>query len=220
MLLPINWLKDYVDVDESIKVITDRLSETGSHVESVIDKSENLNDKLIVAKINKIEKHPNADKLSIVTLDTGDGEANVVTGAKNIKEGQYVCYAKVGATLPRDIVLKEVDLKGVVSPGMLTSFEEIGFETSVVDKNSKEGIAVLSENKVGESVIKALEIDEPIIEFEITPNRPDCLSVLGMAREYAASFGKKIKYPSIDINKFEDDVKKLYFRNWYTNRKM
>lgn len=207
MLLPINWLKDYVDVDESIKVITDRLSETGSHVESVIDKSENLNDKLIVAKINKIEKHPNADKLSIVTLDTGDGEANVVTGAKNIKEGQYVCYAKVGATLPRDIVLKEVDLKGVVSPGMLTSFEEIGFETSVVDKNSKEGIAVLSENKVGESVIKALEIDEPIIEFEITPNRPDCLSVLGMAREYAASFGKKIKYPSIDINKFEDDVK-------------
>ncbi|WP_297810606.1 phenylalanine--tRNA ligase subunit beta [uncultured Finegoldia sp.] len=207
MLLPINWLKDYVDVDESIKVITDRLSETGSHVESVIDKSENLNDKLIVAKINKIEKHPNADKLSIVTLDTGDGEANVVTGAKNIKEGQYVCYAKVGATLPRGIVLKEVDLKGVVSPGMLTSFEEMGFETSVVDKNSKEGIAVLSENKVGESVIKALEIDEPIIEFEITPNRPDCLSVLGMAREYAASFGKKIKYPSIDINKFEDDVK-------------
>lgn len=207
MLLPINWLKDYVDVDESIKVITDRLSETGSHVESVIDKSENLNDKLIVAKINKIEKHPNADKLSIVTLDTGDGEVNVVTGAKNIKEGQYVCYAKVGATLPRGIVLKEVDLKGVVSPGMLTSFEEMGFETSVVDKNSKEGIAVLSENKVGESVIKALEIDEPIIEFEITPNRPDCLSVLGMAREYAASFGKKIKYPSIDINKFEDDVK-------------
>ena len=90
-----------------------------------------------------------------------------------------------------------------MSPGMLTSFEEMGFETSVVDKNSKDGIAVLSENEIGETVTEALEINEPIIEFEITPNRPDCLSVLGMAREYAASFGKKIKYPSIEITNTE-----------------
>lgn len=207
MLLPINWLKDYVDVDETIKTITDRLSETGSHVESVIDKSKYLNDKLIVAKIKKIDKHPNADKLSIVTLNTGNSDIEVVTGAKNIKEDMYVCYAQVDATLPGNIVLKEADLKGIMSPGMLTSFEEMGFETSVVDKNSKDGIAVLSENKIGETVTEALEINEPIIEFEITPNRPDCLSVLGMAREYAASFGKKIKYPSIEIKNFEDDIK-------------
>ena len=207
MLLPINWLKDYVPVDESIKTITDRLSETGSHVESVIDKSKYLNDKLIVAKIKKINKHPDADRLSIVTLDIGDKNIEVVTGAKNIKEEMLVCYAQVDATLPGDIVLKEADLKGVMSPGMLTSFEEMGFETSVVDKNSKDGIAVLSENKIGETVINALEIDEPIIEFEITPNRPDCLSVLGMAREFAASFGKKIKYPSIEIKNFDEDTK-------------
>lgn len=206
MLLPINWLKDYVDVDESIKTITDRLSETGSHVESVIDKSKYLNDKLIVAQIKKIDKHPNADRLSIVTLDTGNSEIEVVTGAKNIKEDMFVCYAQVGATLPGDIVLKEADLKGIMSPGMLTSFEEMGFETSVVDKNSKDGIAVLSENEIGETVTEALEINEPIIEFEITPNRPDCLSVLGMAREYAASFGKKIKYPSIEIKNFDEDI--------------
>ena len=206
MLLPINWLKDYVDVDESIKTITDRLSETGSHVESVIDKSKYLNDKLIVAQIKKIDKHPNADRLSIVTLDTGNSEIEVVTGAKNIKEDMFVCYAQVGATLPGGIVLKEADLKGIMSPGMLTSFEEMGFETSVVDKNSKDGIAVLSENKIGETVTEALEINEPIIEFEITPNRPDCLSVLGMAREYAASFGKKIKYPSIEIKNFDEDI--------------
>ncbi|MDU3125180.1 MAG: phenylalanine--tRNA ligase subunit beta, partial [Finegoldia magna] len=206
MLLPINWLKDYVDVDESIKTITDRLSETGSHVESVIDKSKYLNDKLIVAQIKKIDKHPNADRLSIVTLDTGNSEIEVVTGAKNIKEDMFVCYAQVGATLPGGIVLKEADLKGIMSPGMLTSFEEMGFETSVVDKNSKDGIAVLSENEIGETVTEALEINEPIIEFEITPNRPDCLSVLGMAREYAASFGKKIKYPSIEIKNFDEDI--------------
>lgn len=206
MLLPINWLKDYVDVDESIKTITDRLSETGSHVESVIDKSKYLNDKLIVAKIKKIDKHPNADRLSIVTLDTGNSDIEVVTGAKNIKEDMFVCYAQVGATLPGDIVLKEADLKGIMSPGMLTSFEEMGFETSVVDKNSKDGIAVLSENEIGETVTEALEINEPIIEFEITPNRPDCLSVLGMAREYAASFGKKIKYPSIEIKNFDENI--------------
>ncbi|MDU5960663.1 MAG: phenylalanine--tRNA ligase subunit beta [Finegoldia magna] len=206
MLLPINWLKDYVDVDESIKTITDRLSETGSHVESVIDKSKYLNDKLIVAQIKKIDKHPNADRLSIVTLDTGNSEIEVVTGAKNIKEDMFVCYAQVGATLPGGIVLKEADLKGIMSPGMLTSFEEMGFETSVVDKNSKDGIAVLSENKIGETVTEALEINEPIIEFEITPNRPDCLSVLGMAREYAASFRKKIKYPSIEIKNFDENI--------------
>ena len=206
MLLPINWLKDYVDVDESIKTITDRLSETGSHVESVIDKSKYLNDKLIVAQIKKIDKHPNADRLSIVTLDTGNSDIEVVTGAKNIKEDMFVCYAQVGATLPGGIVLKEADLKGIMSPGMLTSFEEMGFETSVVDKNSKDGIAVLSENEIGETVTEALEINEPIIEFEITPNRPDCLSVLGMAREYAASFGKKIKYPSIEIKNFDENI--------------
>ena len=206
MLLPINWLKDYVDVDETIKTITDRLSETGSHVESLIDKSKYLNDKLIVAQIKKIDKHPNADRLSIVTLDTGNSDIEVVTGAKNIKEDMFVCYAQVGATLPGDIVLKEADLKGIMSPGMLTSFEEMGFETSVVDKNSKDGIAVLSENEIGETVTEALEINEPIIEFEITPNRPDCLSVLGMAREYAASFGKKIKYPSIEIKNFDEDI--------------
>ncbi len=85
MLLPINWIKDYVNVDESIKEITDRLSETGSHVESVIDYSSDLNEKLIVAKIEKIEKHPNADKLSVVTLNTGNSKIDVVTGAKNIK---------------------------------------------------------------------------------------------------------------------------------------
>ncbi|MDU5363621.1 MAG: phenylalanine--tRNA ligase subunit beta, partial [Finegoldia magna] len=145
--------------------------------------------------------------LSIVTLNTGNSDIEVVTGAKNIKEDMYVCYAQVDATLPGNIVLKEADLKGIMSPGMLTSFEEMGFETSVVDKNSKDGIAVLSENEIGETVTEALEINEPIIEFEITPNRPDCLSVLGMAREYAASFGKKIKYPSIEIKNFEDDIK-------------
>lgn len=206
MLLPINWIKDYVNVDESIKEITDRLSETGSHVESVIDYSSDLNEKLIVAKIEKIEKHPNADKLSVVTLNTGNSKIDVVTGAKNIKEGMFVCYAQVGATLPNGVVLKEADLKGIISPGMLTSFEEMGFDGSIIDKNSKDGIAVLSENKIGDTVVDALEINEPTIEIEVTPNRPDCLSILGMAREYAASFGKKIEYPSIDIENSQGDI--------------
>lgn len=207
MLLPLTWVEDFVEVKESTKEISDRLSETGNHVESVIDFSKDLNDNTIVAKIVKIKKHPNADKLSIVSLDTGDGEIEVVTGASNIYEGMVVSYAKVGASLPGGIVLENKELKGINSPGMLNSYEELGFSANIVDKKSKNGLANLSDDlALGTSIKKALDIDKPVLELEITPNRPDCLSIIGMAREYGASFSRNIKYPSIEIEKTVDDI--------------
>ncbi|MDY6064976.1 MAG: phenylalanine--tRNA ligase subunit beta [Finegoldia sp.] len=207
MLLPLGWVEDFVEVKESTKEITDRLSETGNHVESVIDFSKDLNDNIVVAKIKEIKKHPKADKLSVVTLDLGDEDIEVITGAKNIYEGMVVSYAKVGASLPGGIKLENKEFMGINSPGMLNSYEELGFPANIVDKKSKNGLANLSDDlKLGDSIKDALAVNKPVLELEITPNRSDCLSIIGMAREYGASFSRSISYPSLEVKETVDDI--------------
>lgn len=195
MLVPLIWQNDYIKLNEDLKTITDRLSETGSHVESVNFISDRL-DGLVVGKVLKQEKHPNADKLFVLTIDVGE-EITIVTSAKNTKEGDYLIVIKSGSKINGQKI-DDHEFFEIVSQGMLTSYKEIGYDDSVIEKKSKDGVIVLSgEFKPGTPAVEVLYSNTPVIEYEITPNRPDCLSIIGMARESAASFDKKITYPSL-----------------------
>lgn len=210
MLLPVKWLRDYVDIDASTKEISEKITDTGSHVESIEDRSVGLSN-VVVGKILKIEKHPNADKLVICTIDTGDEELTIVTGAKNVFEGAIVPVAKVGAKLAKGMEIKDSELRGVASHGMLCSLGELGFDSSVIAKEYRNGIYIFPEGtEIGQDAIKALDLDSEIIEFEITPNRPDCLSIIGMARETAATFDIKLKEPEIKFQEEDTNIKEVF----------
>lgn len=202
MLVPLIWQNDYIKLDEDLKTITDRLSETGSHVESVNFISDKL-EGLVVGKVLKQEKHPNADKLFVLKIDVGE-EITIVTSAKNTKEGDYLIVIRSGSKINGQKI-DDHDFFGIVSQGMLTSYKEIGYDDSVIEKKSKDGVIVLSgEFKPGTPAVEVLFSNTPVIEYEITPNRPDCLSIIGMARESAASFDEKITYPSIEYPTVSD----------------
>lgn len=210
MLVPLIWQKDYIKLDKDLKEITDRLSETGSHVESVYTVSDNL-EGLVVGKVLKQEKHPKADKLFVLTIDVGE-EITIVTSAKNTKKGDYLIVIRSGSTINGQKI-EDHDFFGITSQGMLTSYKEVGFDDSVIEKKSRDGVIVLSgEFKEGTPASEILFSNSPVIEYEITPNRPDCLSIIGLAREAAASFGQKITYPSLEYEK-NDDKKEDYFNS-------
>lgn len=208
MLVPVKWLKDYINVDESTREIANRVTGSGSHVES-ISSFKGLSS-LVVAKVLDIKKHEKADKLSLVKIDFGEIDT-IVTGAKNMEVGDYVVYAKLGSTLPGGITLGEKDFMGIKSKGMLVSYQELGVADNLIPKNSQDGLIILHGNlKAGDDAIKLLDLDDDIIEFEITPNRPDCLSVVGMAREVAAVFDKKIVEPSIEFTKVDENYNQYF----------
>lgn len=205
MLLPIKWLKDYVDFDFDVKKLADGLSNSGSHVESIIIPSEGL-DKIVVGKIEKIEKHPDADKLVICSVNVGEEVLQIVTGAPNVFEGAIVPVALHGSTVAGGQKIKKGKLRGVESNGMLCSLEELGFENSVIPKEARNGIFIFPEGtEIGKSALETLFMDNEILELEITPNRPDCLSMMGMAVETAASFDLKAKHNEINIQNEVDD---------------
>lgn len=206
MFLPVKWLSDYIDLDLDIKKIADELSLTGSHVESIQNRASNLSN-VVVGKILKIEKHPDADKLVICQIDIKDEVVQIVTGAKNVFEGAIVPAALPGAHLAGGIKIKKGKLRGVESNGMLCSLEELGYDQSVIPKEAKEGIYIFDESvEIGSSAIEALGLDGDIIEFEITPNRPDCLSIIGMARETSATFDVPLKLREPEIKNEVENI--------------
>lgn len=210
MLVPVKWLLAYLEIDEDTRLIADKVTDTGSHVEAITNMRNEI-EGIKVGKIINITKHETLSKLSIVDLDLNDRQIQLVTGAKNMQVGDMVIAALDGAKLPGDITISEADFDGVKSPGMLCSYEELGIDDSLVPKKSKDGIIILSDDvEVGSDGLKALGLDDEVIEFEITPNRPDCLSIIGMAREVAATFDKKIKIPSSSLDKEEDRIEDYF----------
>lgn len=196
MLLPVKWLRDYVEFEIDSKVLAEKLTATGSHVEAIDDVDKGV-EKVVVGKILSIEPHPDADKLVITKIDVGEGEnLQIVTGADNISEGDIVPVAVVGARLPGGMKIKKGKLRGVESYGMLCSADELGISANVVPKNQKDGIFILKGNfTLGTDIKEELSLIGEVMELEITPNRPDCLSIIGMARETAASLNMQLKYP-------------------------
>jgi len=206
MLLPIKWLKDYIKTNKSARELADGLTLSGSHVESITSLDNEIT-KVVVGKILNLEKHPDADKLIICNVDIGSEKLIIVTGAKNLKVGDYIPVATVGAKLPNDVIIDKTNFRGVDSFGMLCSLKELGYAEGVIPKEMREGIFVLDkEYPLGENISTILGLDDQVIEFEITPNRPDCLSIIGMARETAATFDYKLEEPIISINNEVDDI--------------
>ena len=180
MKAPISWLKDYVDINLSVKEYADKMTMSGSKVEGVEDMGKDI-EKVVVGKIVSIEAHPNADKLCVCKVDTGSETLQIVTGAPNVKEGDLIPLALVGAKLP-DGEIKLSRLRGVDSYGMMCSIEELKLTKDYLPDAPDNGVYVFSEDqKLGTDVKDALDLDT-VVEFEITSNRPDCLSVIGLAR--------------------------------------
>lgn len=199
MLLPVKWLKEYIKTDKNGRELADGLTLSGSHVESINSLNKGI-DNVLVGKILTLEKHSDADKLWITNIDIGSEEVCIVTGATNINIGDYVPVAIVGATLPEGVKIEKTDFRGVDSFGMLCSLKELGYNENVIPKEVKDGIFIFDkEYPVGASVVDIMGLNSDVIEFEITPNRPDCLSILGMARETAATFSIPVEEPQINI---------------------
>lgn len=207
MFVPISWIKDYVNIDNiDLKDFCDDMIMSGSNIEEVHHYGEGIK-KVVVGKIKKIIPHPDADKLIITTVDVGEEELTIVTGAPNVKESDYVPVVKVGGWLPGGVKIKKGKLRGVESFGMLCSGEELGLSDSVIPIAHKDGIWILDqEYPLGMDIMEALGLNEDVVEFEITPNRPDCLSIIGMAREAAAVYKDKVNYPSTELLKEKDDI--------------
>ncbi len=207
MLLPIKWLNDYIEIEEDARVLADKLTLSGSHVESIISLDKGI-ENVVVGKILKIEKHNNADKLIVCEIDVGKEILTIVTGARNVSKGDYIPVATVGSKLPGGILIEKTDFRGIDSFGMLCSLDELGYGDNVISKEMKEGILILDkEYPLGTSIIDVMNLDDKIIELEITPNRPDCLSIIGMARETGAAFDRKIKEPEISIKNEVEEIK-------------
>lgn len=195
MKVPVKWLKDYVDIDISPKELGDRLTLSGSKVEEVVTTGEEIQN-VVTGKIIKIEKHPDAEKLSICQVDIGESEPiQIVTAATNMKEQDVVPTALHGSTLHGGLKIKKGKLRGAVSNGMFCSEEELG----IAGDEPVHGLMILPQDTpVGKDIKDVLDMTSAIIDLEITSNRPDCLSVVGMARETAATLNKTYKMPQLD----------------------
>ncbi|MBM7615932.1 phenylalanine--tRNA ligase subunit beta [Alkaliphilus hydrothermalis] len=205
MLVPLKWLKEYVDIDQNVIEFGDRMTMSGSKVEGIESFGEGING-VVVGKIESIQPHPNADKLVITQINIGDQTLQIVTGAKNINEGDYIPVATVGSNLAGGLKIKKGKLRGEVSEGMLCSQEELGIPMKLIPEELKDGIWILDKPyKLGANIFDVAELQDDIIEFEITSNRPDCLSMIGMAREAVATIGGRVKHPEVAI-KAEDET--------------
>ena len=219
MLVSVNWLKDYVDVDVPVKELGDRMIMSGSNIETISEIGTGMSG-VKLGRIDKIEKHPDADKLVVCQLNMGDDEPlQIVTGADNIYVGAYVPVATHGSHIPGPlhgqpkveggVKITRGKLRGVESNGMLCGPQELGYDDKVAPLNSKDGIWLVPGNwddHLGEDFDKALGLEDHVIDFEITPNRPDCLAMVGMAREAAATFETKMKYPDIAVEPSDEDA--------------
>ena len=191
----LSWLKDFVDIDIDVNTLCDKLVSIGFEVEDVEYRGKNI-ENVVTGKILKIEKHPDADKLVVCDIDVGDETLQIVTGANNIKEGDVVPVAKHGARLPDGTVIKKGKLRGVESNGMLCSGEELGVTEDDYPGASVYGILILdAATPLGMDIKPVLGLDDYVLDIGVTSNRPDCQSILGIAREVAVALGKKVKIP-------------------------
>lgn len=198
MKLPLSWLKEYVDWNISPEEFVEKMMWRGFEVASVERDMEEI-ENVVVGKILKLEKHPNADKLQLCTMDVGSGAPILmITGATNVFEGALVPVALDGAKLVGGVEIKSTTMRGVKSDGMLCSGEELGLTEADYPGASVYGILILHEDyPLGMPIQEALQKNDIVFDIELTPNRPDCQSIIGMAREVAAALGQPFHEPEI-----------------------
>lgn len=205
MKTSVEWLKEYSDINVSTKELADKLTMTGTKVETIEQKGNNIKN-VVVGKILEIEKHPDADKLIVTKVNIKDEILQIVTGANNVKVGDIVPIAKNGSELPGDIKIKTGMLRGIESCGMMCAVTELGLDLSDYPDQIEHGIMILPqdyERFLGENIVDVLNLKEDILDFEITSNRPDCLSIEGLGREVAATLKEEFKNPHKNLNTVE-----------------
>ena len=194
MIVTYNWIKEFVDCDLPAAELSHLLTMLGLEVERMEEVGGGMDD-VVVARVVEKNQHPNADKLSLCKVDNGKELLTIVCGAQNFKAGDTVALAQIGATLPGDFKIKRSKIRGEESFGMLCSERELALS----DESS--GIMILPENlKLGTPLFDALGTKDVVFEIGLTPNRADCLSVVGIAREVAAKLGRKVHYPGLEVN--------------------
>jgi len=195
MKVSYNWLKDYIEFSYSPVELSEKLTMVGIEVEAIRQTVPEF-DGIIVAKVLTVDDHPNADKLSVCKVDTGTGTYSVICGAPNVAAGQLVPFAPTGTRLPVGITIRKTKIRGIDSVGMICSEQELGMA------DHSDGIWILPDGwQIGADVQKKLaELQDYILELSITPNRPDAMSMIGIAREIAAIVNRPLKYPEISLN--------------------
>ncbi|WP_020153722.1 phenylalanine--tRNA ligase subunit beta [Caldibacillus debilis] len=212
MLVSFKWLEDYVSLPVTPEELAEKITRSGIEVDGIHLKGQDF-DHLVAGRVLKCERHPNADKLTVCLVDIGEGEpVQIVCGAKNVAPGQGVIVAKPGAKLPNQVKIKKAKFRGVESNGMICSLQELGFEGKVVPKEYAEGIFVLPEDvPPGTEIASLLHLDDPVLELELTANRGDCLSMIGVAYETAAILGGEVRLPEAEYEpireKAEDHIR-------------
>lgn len=206
MNLPMSWLNDYMDIDVEPKEYADRLTMSGSKVEGYENMGESVQN-VVAGKVLTCVDHPDSDHLHVCTVDAGTGEVlQIVCGAPNVKAGIIVPVALVGAVLP-DGKIKKGKLRGVESCGMLCSHDELGITEDMLGYEPEYGILILPDDTpVGKDIRDIFGMNETVVEFEITSNRPDCFSIIGLARETAATFDKKFTIPEVKFSENNENI--------------
>ncbi|HEY4551957.1 MAG TPA: phenylalanine--tRNA ligase subunit beta [Bacillaceae bacterium] len=197
MLVSYKWLQDYVDLEGvSASELAEKITRSGIEVEGVEKLSSGVSG-VVIGHVLECRRHPEADKLNICMVDIGEGEpVQIICGAPNVSKGQKVAVAKAGAVLPGNFKIKKAKLRGEESNGMICSLQELGIEGKLVPKEFAEGIYVFpSDAEVGSDALSMLNLDDEVLELGLTPNRADCMSMLGVAYETAAILGKDVELP-------------------------
>ncbi len=214
MNVTLKWLKNYIDFEFSASELADRLTMLGIEVESVKQPGAEL-EGVVVGSVNAIKPHPNADKLVLCQVDIGETEElQIVCGAPNVREGMHAPVATIGTTLPIGLTIKRAKLRGETSQGMLCSEKELCLAAQLASAYNKAedaaGLMELSTDiPIGTPLVTALGLDDTLFELEITPNRPDCLSLIGVAREIRAETGNPLKLPHVDFSEDGTDVREV-----------
>lgn len=205
MKLSLNFVKDYIDIDVPVKTLAEDMTRVGNEYDyagNLIDAS-----KLVIGEVVSCKDHPDSDHLHVCKVNIGEEILNIVCGAPNVREGLKVIVALDGAHLPGDVKIKKGNIRGEESNGMLCSLQELGIENKFLTDIDKDGIHELGNDAiVGEDPIKYLKLDDSVIDFELTANRGDLLSILGMAYEMGAIYDKKVKDIDLSYNEQGEDI--------------
>ena len=219
MDLSMKWLADYVDCDMPIKDFVSALTLSGSKVECFEQEGEDISN-VVVGKVVSMERHPDSDHMFITQVDVGEDEpVQIVTGAQNVHEGDFVPVAKHKSSVlheGKQVKITKGKLRGVASNGMLCSLGELGLSVHDFPYAIEDGIFILGDDcdkTVGKDIHEAIGYNDTTVEFEITSNRPDCLSVIGLARETAATFGTELKVKKPEFKGIDGDINKVVDRS-------
>lgn len=205
MKISLNWIKDYINLDGiSTEEIVEKLTMSGLEVEDYVDQNKKYSG-IVVGLVKDVMKHPDADKLTVCTVFDGKTDLQVVCGAPNVKKGQNVAFAPIGSIIPKgNMEMKKVKIRGVESYGMICAEDELELSSD------HSGIMILvDELTAGTAITDALKLNDVILDIAITPNRPDALSHIGVARDLSAIFNRELRIPKLDFLESQQDINKL-----------